>query len=455
MGDKSMLRLTRLAAVVALGMVVVLAAPAARAAETETEEGFERLFNGKDLTGWDGHKELWSVTEGGAIRGETTPQKRAPGNTFLIWQGGKLKDFVLRLKFRVGNSNNSGVQFRSVHLPAKPNASNRWVVKGYQMEVQEKPGKVGFLYDEKRRGWLVNVGDFMEINPVEGGKIKKEVVGKISDVKQLIKDGYYKSNKDAEAWNEYEITCRGNHIVVKLNGYQTIELIDNDKAQRTLEGVLALQIHGGSPMWVEFKDIRVRKLTESYGEAFRLFNGKDLTGWTIPFDNCKETFSAKDGVLAITGRPGGYIRTEAKYTNYVIRAQIRHIKGCNNGLLLRTTGKDKVWPRSIECQGAKNNLGDIWNIDKFPMKAAADRTRGRHTRKMHPSNEKPVGQWNQYEIYLNKGDLRMYVNGLLQNAATECQEIPGTICLQSEGGPVEWRNLVLIPIVEPKPKKAE
>jgi len=440
----------------AVGMVLAVAAGpvwaacgfcAAKAKAPAGKDGFVSLFNGKDLTGWDGHSDLWSV-KNGVIRGETTPQKRAPGNTFLIWKGGKLKDFVLKLKFRIGNSNNSGVQFRSIHLPAKPKAANRWVVKGYQAEVQEAPGKVGFLYDEKRRGWLVNVGDIMEIN-VADGKVKKEVVGKIADKKALIKAGYYKSNK-TDQWNEYTITCRGNHIMMALNGFQTMELIDNDKETRTLEGILALQIHGGAPMWVEFKDIRVKHLTETYGEAFRLFNGKDLTGWTIPSDRNKQTFSAKDGVLAITGRPSGYIRTEKDYTNYVIRAQVRHIRKCNNGLLLRMVGKDKVWPRSIECQGAKDNLGDIWNIDKFPMKTAADRTRGRHTKKAHPSNENPVGQWNQYEVYMNKGDLRMVVNGLVQNEATECWETPGKICLQSEGGPVEWRNIVLIPILDDK-----
>ncbi|MGB2823643.1 MAG: DUF1080 domain-containing protein [Phycisphaerae bacterium] len=437
----------KIAGLLAVVMVVGLgAAPAWAAEKGEAEEGFVTIFNGKDLSGWDGHPDLWSVKDG-VIRGETTPEKRAPGNTFLIWKDGKPKDFVLKLKFRIGNSNNSGVQFRSEVFGS---GNNRWRIRGYQAEVQEAPGKVGFLYDEGRRGWLVNVGDIMEINVDAGGKVKKEVVGKIDDKDALIKAGYYKSNKDPEAWNEYEITCRGNHILMKLNGYQTIELIDNDKKQRTLEGVLALQIHAGSPMWVEFKDVRVKHLKENYGEAFRLFNGKDLDGWTVPFENCKETFAAKDGVLAITGRPSGYIRTEKDYTNYVIRAQVRHLKKCNNGLLLRMVGKDKVWPRSIECQGAKDNLGDIWNIDEFPMKTAPDRTRGRHTRKAHDSNEKPVGEWNQYEICMNKGDLRMFVNGLCQNVATECLETAGKICIQSEGGPVEWRNIVLIPVGEQK-----
>ena len=444
----------KIGGLLAVGMILGLSARAAWGAEKGgAEEGFVSIFNGKDLAGWEGHSDLWSIRDG-AIRGETTKDKRAPGNTFLVWKGGKLKDFVLKLKFRIGNANNSGVQFRSIHLPAKADARNRWVVKGYQAEVQEAPGKVGFLYDERRRGWLVNVGDIMEINVGEDGKLKKEVVGKIADKNALIKAGYYKSNK-TDAWNEYTITCRGNHIMMALNGFQTMELIDNDKKTRTLEGILALQLHGGSPMWVEFKDIRVKRLTESYGEAFRLFNGKDLGGWAVPLKQNKETFSAQDGVLAITGRPSGYIRTEKDYTNYVLRAQVRHLKKCNNGLLVRMVGADKVWPRSIECQGAKDNLGDIWNIDKFPMKTAPDRTRGRHTRKAHDSNEKPVGEWNQYEIYLNKGDLRLIVNGLVQNVATECWETPGKICIQSEGGAVEWRNIVLIPIVEAKGSAAK
>ncbi|MCD6303463.1 MAG: DUF1080 domain-containing protein [Planctomycetes bacterium] len=445
-------KMVRMAAVAAVAAVLVVPAASATAADkTAGDDGFVSIFNGKDLSDWDGDPALWSVRNG-VIRGETTPQKKAAGNTFLIWKGGELGNFVLRLKFRVGQSNNSGVQFRSVHLPFKPTDRNKWIVKGYQMEVQEKPGKVGFLYDEKRRGWLVNVGDFMVLDRA-GGKLQKKVVGKIADKQQLIKEGYYKSSKDPDAWNEYEITCRGNHIVTKLNGYQTIELIDNDKEQRTLKGILALQIHAGAPMWVEFKDIAVKKLPEKYGEAVRLFDGKTFDGWTFSSDKVKSAWSIKDGALCTKGKPVGYIRTVESYTNYVLRVQIRHDRPCNGGVLLRMVGPDKVWPRSIECQGMKNNMGDIWNIDKFPMKTAADRTRGRRTTKIHPSNEKPCGQWNQYEIYINKGLLKIYVNGLLQNEATDVWETPGKIVLQSEGGPLCYRNIVLIPILDEQESK--
>jgi hypothetical protein len=398
------------------------------------------LFNGTDLTGWDGHPDFWRVVDG-VIRGETTKEKPTRGNTFIIYRGGEnkglMKDFVLKLKFRIQNGN-SGVQYRSF---VKDPKRNKWRVGGYQAEVQNAPGKVGFLYDEARRGWLVNVGDIMELSR-EGRKVAKTVVGKVSDKNALVKAGYYKM-KD---WNEYTIACRGNHIVQYLNGYQTIELIDNDAQQRTLEGFLALQIHSGPPMVVEFKDIRVKYLTAKFGEAVRLFNGKDLSGWSMK-DDQRNTWGVKDGAMTDTGRPVGFIYTDADYTNYVLRVQVRHLAKVNSGVLLRATGLENRWPRSIEAQCKSGSMGDIYNFGKFPMKTDPTRSRGAWTGKMHPSNEKPIGEWDQYEITLNKGDLAFEVNGLLQNTATECLEIPGRICLQSEGGPLEFRNIVLIPIL--------
>ena len=426
--------------VAAAGM---LAAPASGAERKcpRGSEGFAGIFNGKDLAGWDG-LDFWSVKDG-VIRGETTKEKPTRGNTFLIWRGGEnkgiLKNFVLRLKFRIRNGN-SGVQFRSF---VKNPERNKHRVAGYQAEVENKPGKVGFLYDEARRGWLVNVGDIMEINPTEDGKkIKKEVVGKVSDVKKLIAEKYY-ANK---GWNEYEIICRGNHIAMYLNGYPTIQLIDNDKKYRTMEGHVALQIHAGPPMLVEFKDIRVKKLDVEYGPAVRLFNGRDLTGWTFK-DAQKGVWGVKDGVMTDKGKPAGFIATEKDYTNYVLRLQVRHLVKTNSGVLLRSTKLDGAWPRSIEAQVMSGNMGDIYNFRKFPMKTDPKRTRGALTRKIHESNEKPTGQWNEYEITLNKGDLELKVNSLVQNRAAGCREIPGRICLQSEGGPLEFRNIVLIPII--------
>jgi putative membrane-bound dehydrogenase-like protein len=190
------------------------------------------------------------------------------------------------------------------------------------------------------------------------------------------------------------------------------------------------------------------------GEPVTLFNGKDLQGWTYHLSDPNvamgDVWSVKDGLLTCKGQPAGYIRTLADYTNYVLTLEWKFDpkKPGNSGVLLRMTGKDKVWPKSIEAQLMSRNAGDIWNIDEVPMMVDPARTEGRRTAKLQPCNEKPLGEWNTYEITLNRGELRLVVNGILQNWAHWCEEVPGKICLQSEGAEIIFRNIVLRPIVD-------
>ena len=408
-------------AAVTLGLMRVAAAG-------EAEEGFKSIFNGKDLTGWDGDPKLWSV-KNGVIRGETTKESPAKHNTFLIWRGETLGDFELRLSFRI-RTGNSGVQVRS-------RERGDWVVSGYQAEVAPSQKQMGLFYDERGRGALATAGQRVAIN----AKGEKKIVGMFGEPASIQKA--FKENE----WNDYDIIGRGNRLVQKINGVVFSEVSDDQAGVATTSGILALQIHMGPPMVVEFKDIRLKNLAADYGDAHILFSGKDLSGWVPSSDALKDTFAAKDGVLVDGGRPAGYLRTTEDFTNFCLWLQVRHTKPGNGGILVRMTGPDKVWPKSIECQGQSGALGDIWNIDQFPMKAAEDRTSGRHTKKLHPSNEKPIGQWNRYEITLDGGDLELAVNGLVQNAATGCEEVPGKIGLQAEGGVMEYRNIVLIPIL--------
>jgi len=432
------MRLTLLG-LAALSLTLGLGATTVARAQTD-EEGFAAIFNGKDLEGWDGDPRLWSVKDG-VLRGETTPENPARGNTFCVWRDGKLKDFILKLKFRIQNGN-SGIQYRSKEF-------DKWRVGGYQAEVCNDVGKVGFLYHEAGRGWLVNVGDFMVIDE----KGEKKVVSKVADVGALKEAGYYKT-KD---WNEYIIIAQGNFLRHYLNGYPTMALIDEDRLTdpsdpkdrkgAAREGILALQIHAGPPMVVEFKDIRIRHLKSNYGNAVRLFNGENLDGWVPSSDALKDTFGVSGGVITDTGNPPGYLRTTQDFTNYALHLQLRHVTAGNSGVLVRVVGPDKVWPKSIEAQGQSDAMGDIWNIDKFSMKVAPDRTSGRHTKKMHPSNERPTGEWNDYDITLDGGNLEIKVNNLVQNTAGECEEVPGKIGLQAEGSRKEFRNIVLVPIL--------
>ena len=226
-----------------------LALPALAQAPAEPE-GMTRIFSGKDLEGWDGDPRLWSVKDG-VLRGETTPENKASGNTFIIWKGGTLKDFDLRLSFRVSLSNNSGIQYRSKHITDNP--KNKWIVRGYQAEVRsENDGRNvgGFIYDEGgKRGRMVLPGQKVVW---ENGK--SNTVGQVGDVEA------YKKSIKPEGWNDYVIIARGNHIRHFINGHPVIDFTDNDPQLALKEGVLALQLHAGAPMWVEFKDIRLKHL---------------------------------------------------------------------------------------------------------------------------------------------------------------------------------------------------
>jgi hypothetical protein len=222
-----------------LTFAIALAAGAS-AAEPE----FKALFNGKDLSEWDGDPRFWAARDG-VIRGETRLDALPGNNTFLIWRGGVVKDFELRAKFRIQNGN-SGIQYRSKDL-------GKWIVAGYQAEIENKQGKVGFLYQEKGRKYLANVGEMVTVGP-DG---KPKVLGHLGDKKRDFIDKRYYREKD---WNEYFIIARGNHLEHWLNGFKTIELNDDDPKGRSLEGILALQIHQGPPMVVEFKDILLKNL---------------------------------------------------------------------------------------------------------------------------------------------------------------------------------------------------
>ena len=207
------------------------------------------LFNGRDLSGWDGDPRLWSVRHG-VIRGETTAEKSTKENTFLVWKGGEVGDFDLRLTFRIVTGN-SGIQYRSKLLPEKD--GNRWMISGYQAEIEDKPGKVGFSYQERERGHLAEVGEKAVIG--EDGKPK--VVGSLG-YQYEIAATYKKSD-----WNDYVILFRGNHLEHYLNGIQTIDLIDNDSKNAPRHGLLALQLHCGDPMWVEFKNCWLKQYPAS------------------------------------------------------------------------------------------------------------------------------------------------------------------------------------------------
>jgi hypothetical protein len=214
-----------------------------------TEQAVQSLFNGKDLTGWDGDPQFWSVRDG-AITGQTTAEKPAKGNTFLIWTGGVLKDFELRISVRLEN-HNTGIQFRSKDKgKAADGKRTNWVVGGYQADMDGANKYTGMLYEEGGRGIITKPGQKV----VLGADGKSQVTGetaKPADIQAAIK---------VKDWNEVVIIAQGNHIVQKFNGIVTVDVTDDNPAKRAMEGILALQLHAGPPMLVQFKDITLKEL---------------------------------------------------------------------------------------------------------------------------------------------------------------------------------------------------
>ncbi len=193
-----------------------------------------------------------------------------------------------------------------------------------------------------------------------------------------------------------------------------------------------------------------RHAERPWGPWRELFNARDLDGW-VAFSPegdaaAAQTWSVQDGVLDCRGSPLGYLRTEATYEDFELVLEWRFPPGAepgNSGVLLRQTGAAKVWPHSVEAQLQHRWAGDIWNIDEVPLVVDAQRTSGRRTQRLWPSNERPLGEWNHYRISLVGGSLRLEVNGTLQNQAEWVERVPGHICLQSEGARIQFRNVKL------------
>ncbi len=213
------------------------------------EPGFVRMFNGKNLTGWEGNPKLWSVKDG-AITGQTTPDNPAKGNTFLVWTNGTVGDFELRCSFRLvpGDSQgfaNSGIQYRSKVVDPV-----NWVVHGYQADMEAGPNYTGNLYEEGMRGTLAERGEKV-VWDKDG---KKQVVGSVGNAAEI------EASVKKGDWNDYVIIAQGNHLQQFVNGKPTIDVVDEDPAKRALSGVLALQLHAGPPMMAQFRNIRLKKL---------------------------------------------------------------------------------------------------------------------------------------------------------------------------------------------------
>ena len=191
-------------------------------------------------------------------------------------------------------------------------------------------------------------------------------------------------------------------------------------------------------------------------KSISLFNGKDLSGWTFhlsdPDVKMGEVWSVEGGILTCTGNPKGYLITKKKdFNNYVLTVDWRwHTsKAGNNGVLVHCSTPNAlgVWCKSVEVQLANGNAGDFWVIGKeLDVPDEESRKKGRRHLNLTDDSEKPLGQWNTMEITCKGNEVIVKVNGDLVNHATNVSETRGAIALQSEGAPIQYRNVKLKPL---------
>jgi hypothetical protein len=200
------------------------------------------LFDGKTLEGWDGDPRFWSVRDG-VITGQTTPENPTERNTFLVWRDGVVDDFQLEMEFRIVGGN-SGIQYRS-------RETAKWSVGGYQADFDADGTYSGILYEEQGRGILAMRGEKVVI----GADGEKRVVGRTAEEQDIL------AAIKKEEWNHYTIIGNGNRLIQKINGVVTCDVTDEQVDRRRLSGVVALQLHQGPPMLVQFRKIELKPVS--------------------------------------------------------------------------------------------------------------------------------------------------------------------------------------------------
>jgi hypothetical protein len=211
------------------------------------EPGFTSIFDGKSLDGWEGDPKYWRVA-GGVMTGEITPETIIKSNTFIIWQGGVLEDFELKVDYRIAPAGNSGINYRSAVVPDAVTPANRFAMRGYQCDIDGQNRYTGNNYEEKGRLFLAQRGDVAHVT----GTRKPVVIARVGDNKELA--GFLTTG-----WNTVHIIARANVCIHSINGHVMCVVIDDDP-NRARKGLIGVQVHVGPPMRVEYRNWRVKKL---------------------------------------------------------------------------------------------------------------------------------------------------------------------------------------------------
>ncbi len=226
------------------------------------EKGFIKIFDGKTLKGWEGDPTYWRV-EDGKLVGEVTPATILSRNSFIIWREGVVKDFELKVEYRVSKEGNSGINYRSEEVEGL-----KYALRGYQADLEGADRYSGSNYEERKRTTLAARGQKVVLNTVYTNgtpdslknHIKNnfwtatEITGTLGD------PGTLQSHIKKEDWNEYHLVVKGNRLQHYINGILMSDVTDNDTENRKFSGLLGVQVHVGPPMKIEYRNFRIRHL---------------------------------------------------------------------------------------------------------------------------------------------------------------------------------------------------
>lgn len=401
--------------------------PSVRVTRSTESTGWISLFDGKTGSGWRGYGRKDFPEGGWVVENGALVCKRGGGDLISVEQ---FDDFELEFEWRVTAKANSGVMYRVVET-----ANPTWH-SGPEYQVIDN------AYFGDKPDWRHSAGALYDICPASES-VQPLAVGEFNKGRIVVQGWKVAHFLNGRLIAQSDFGSPEGKAALAASKFA--QMPDFMKHAR---GHIALQDHGDE---VAYRNIRVRPLPK----PTVLFNGKDFEGWTFHLpdgsDPAKTWSVSPEGHMICSGKPAGYIRTSGDYTHYVLELEWRWnpaVEGNrNSGVLLRMIGEDKVWPKSLEAQLQSGSAGDFWVIDGFPCKTDPKRTQGRNCKRLAADDlEKPLGDWNQYRITVERGNVSLEINGIVVNAASEALETPGKICLQSEGAEIHFRNIRLFPL---------
>ncbi|GGF09568.1 hypothetical protein GCM10011383_20950 [Hymenobacter cavernae] len=211
----------------------------------QAEKGYQAIFDGKTLRGWEYDTTYWHVRDGVMV-GEVTPATILKRNTFIIWRGGQPRDFELLVDYRISALGNSGINYRSEEVPDLP-----YALKGYQADLDGRNRYAGQNYEERGRKFLALRGQRVRLVEGQPPQVLDSLGGGRAALQQHIKAG---------DWNQVHLVVKGNHMQHYINDVLMADVTDDDTANRKMSGWIGVQVHVGPPMKIEYKNFKIKML---------------------------------------------------------------------------------------------------------------------------------------------------------------------------------------------------